>query len=59
LFRYNFSKDTADRPEIDRSGVFSCTEKELWGAVPESNNFFGIRTDGEAESSSEPEISDL
>jgi len=41
---YHFSKDAANAPDIDRSGVMLTAEKYFWGPVPQRHHLGTIQT---------------
>lgn len=57
--RVHFGHDAAGGPDVDAGVVGAGAEKDVWGAVPESNYFVGEGVDWNAKSSGQPEICEL
>lgn len=47
---HHLGKDAGQRPDVDRAGVASRSEKDLGRSVPERYDFVGVDADGDAES---------
>lgn len=55
----HLSKDAADRPHIHARGVLTASEQDFWAAVPQCDDFVGVRSQWHSEGTSEPEICKL
>lgn len=55
----HLKEDAADRPHVDRRAIHLLAKKNLRSAVPESDNFMGVRLQRKAEGAGKAEIGEL
>jgi hypothetical protein len=55
----HFCHDAAGGPDVDAGVVGAGAEEDVWGAVPQRDDFVGEGVDGDAEGSGETEICEL
>ena len=52
----HLSKDAADRPNVDRSGILLLAEEDLGSSVPKGHNLVSVGLDRQAEGARQTEI---
>ena len=55
----HLGEDAADRPHVYSGRVLAASKENLGSAVPQSDDFVGVRTQGNAESTREAEVGEL
>mmetsp|Transcript_23375 Transcript_23375/g.33025 ORF Transcript_23375/g.33025 Transcript_23375/m.33025 type:complete len:203 (+) Transcript_23375:300-908(+) len=53
---HHFSKNTTDRPDINRSCVLATAKKNFGSAVPKSDNLMSVRADRHTEGTSQTKV---